>query len=109
MALTFTGPFGGGVSTSGGGGQAGMIATGTTRWNTTTNQMEVFNGYQWMSLGAEAVREVTLAEMVQTTEDQIATQIELDYADNATIQDAFKVWEEANERFRVILALVEKK
>lgn len=108
MALTFTGPYGGGVNTSGGGGQAGMLASGTSRWNATTNQMEVFDGHQWVALGAGEVRDVTLAEMVEQAEDRIATTIESEYADNATIQDAYKEWEAANERFRVVLALAEK-
>ena len=35
--------------------------------------------------------------------------IEEEYKDNATIQNAFDEWEEANKRFRVILALAERK
>jgi len=105
--LTFTGqnPY----TTTTGVTNTGWIAAGTTRWNTTTSQMEVFDGQQWTVLGAGEVKDVTLADMVQYAEDQVATQIELEYADNATILDAYKTWEAANERFRVILALAEKK
>lgn len=110
-SITYTGVYPTIVSatTTGGGGSAGMVATGSTRWNTTTSKMEMFDGYQWTAISAGDIHAVTLAEMVENAEDQIAAQIEQDYPDNVTIQDAFKAWEEANERFRVILGIAEKK
>ena len=106
MALTFSGPYGGGVNTSGGGGQAGMIAAGTTRWNQTDSCFEVFDGHQWVKMGD--VKTETMQDMVQHAEDRVATTIVAEYEDNATIQDAYKEWEAANERFMVVLALAEK-
>lgn len=88
---------------------ATSMAVGATRWNQTYSCFEVFDGHQWTQMTPGEVKDVTLADMVQYAEDQIATQIELEYANNAAIQDAYKVWEEANERFKVILALAEKK
>ena len=102
MALTFTRP---GV----GGGQAGTIATGTTRWNQTSNMLEVFDSYQWTAIVPEEAQHVTLADMVQHAEDRVATMIDEEYQNNATIQDAFEAWEAANERFKIILALAENK
>ena len=109
-SLTYTGVYPTIVSatTTGGGGQAGMMVAGTTRWNATTNKMEVFDGYHWIPLSAGEVKGITIAEMVESLTDQIAVAVE-EYADNVTIQDAFRAWEEANERFRVILAIAEKK
>lgn len=101
MALTFTRP--------GGGGLAGTVATGTTRWNQTNNMLEVFDSYQWTAIVPEEAQHVTIADMVQYAEDRVATMIDEEYPDNATIQDAYKVWEEANERFKIILALAENK
>lgn len=82
--------------------------TGTTRWNTSINHMEVFDGASWQILGVAEAAQETMANCVQILEDQIAVRIEEEYQDNATIQDAFKEWEAANERFKVILALSEK-
>ena len=108
-SLTYTGVYPTIVSaTTTGGGQAGMVATGSTRWNQTTGQMEMFDGYRWVALSAGEVKGITIAEMVESLTDQIAVAVE-EYQDNVTIQDAFKVWEEANERFRVVLAIAEKK
>lgn len=84
-------------------------APGSTRWNTTTSKMEMWDGYQWQAVTAGEVHKVTLAEEVEHAEDRIVGMIESDYPDNATILDAFKSWQEANERFRVILALTETK
>ena len=84
-------------------------AQGTTRFNTLSSMVEVWDGANWMPISAEEIRNITLEEMVQGYEDEMATTIEEQYADNATIQDAFAEWEAANERFRVILALAEKK
>ena len=83
------------------------IATGSTRWNTTTNSFEAFDGQQWTAMTNG--KNETMQEMVQHLEDKIAVQIEEDYKDSTAIQDAFIVWEEANERFKVVLALAEKK
>ena len=109
-SLTYTGVYPTIVSatTTTGGGSAGMIATGSTRWNQTTGQMEMYDGYQWVALSAGEVKGITIAEMVESLTDQIAVAVE-EYADNVTIQDAFKAWQEANEQFRVILAIAEKK
>jgi hypothetical protein len=82
--------------------------TGTTRWNTTTNTMEVFDGAKWIKMALQEERE-TMSACVQVLEDQIAVRIEEEYKDNAAIQDAFEEWEEANKRFRVVLELAEKK
>lgn len=110
-SLTFSGiqPTIVSATTTGGGGCAGMIATGTTRWNATNNKMEMFDGYQWVAVTAGEVKGLTLADMVENLIDQIAVTINEEHADNVTIQDAFKAWEEAGERFRVILAIAEKK
>jgi hypothetical protein len=86
-----------------------MIAAGTTRWNQTTGMMEMYDGYQWVAVSAGEVHTVTLAEEVEHAEDRITGMIEEDYPDNATILDAFKTWQEANERFKVVLALAENK
>lgn len=98
MALTFQDP------------TRPMIATtGATRWNQTNNTMEVFDGAGWQTMAFDGVKEETMSNCIQVLEDQIAVRIEEEYTDNVTIQDAFKAWEEANERFRVILAIAEKK
>ena len=85
------------------------VVAGTTRFNTQINQLELYDGQQWVIVSADEIKPVTLAGMVENAEDQIAVLIEEEYTDNATIQDAFKAWEEANERFRVVLAIAEKK
>ena len=109
-SLTYTGVYPTIVSaTTTGGGQAGMIATGSTRWNSTTSMMEMFDGYRWVAVTAGEVKNATLADEVECAEDRIIGMIEEEYADNVTIQDAFKAWQEANERFRVVLAIAEKK
>ena len=102
MALTFTGTTS--LPTV---SNTGMIAVGATRWNQTDNCFEAFDGHQWTQLTNG--KNETLQDIVQHAEDRIATTIDLEYADNATIQDAYKAWEEANERFMVVLALAEKK
>lgn len=83
------------------------IPAGSTRWNTNTNAFEAFNGSNWVQM-TDGTNE-TLQDIVQHAEDRIAVTIESEYKDNLTIQDAYKVWEEANERFKIILALTEKK
>ena len=85
------------------------ITQGTTRWNQSSNTMEVWDGVGWQTISTGEVRNITLEEMVQGYEDEMATTIEEQYADNATILDAFAEWEKANERFKVVLALAEKK
>ena len=94
-------------NTASGGGQAGMAAPGTVRFNVSTNAHEVYDGYQWTAMTNGKTE--TLQDIVQYAEDRIATTIELEYEGNVTIQDAYKVWEEANEKFKVILALAETK
>jgi hypothetical protein len=110
-STTYTGTYPGiyNTTTVAGGGQAGMIAAGTTRWNQTISQMEMWDGYQWQAITQGELHTVTLAEEVEHAEDRIAGMIEEDYPDNATILDAFKSWQAANERFRVVLAIAEKK
>lgn len=99
MSLTF-----GGVN------RPNMTAVaGTTRWNTTNNSMEVFDGATWQLISSDEIQNLTMKEMVEQFEDEIAVMVDGEYADNATIQDAFKAWEEANERFRLVLAIAEKK
>ena len=85
------------------------VATGSTRWNQSSNTMEVWDGVGWQTISAGEVRDLTLEEMVQGYEDEIAVIVKEKYKDNAAIQDAFDQWEEANKRFRVILSLAEKK
>lgn len=82
------------------------VATGATRFNTSSHHYEVFDGANWITLGTG--REETMQEMVQHLEDRIGVLIEENYADSVAIQDAFKAWEEATERFKVILAIVEQ-
>ena len=82
------------------------IAPGTTRFNTSINQMEVFTGTHWDILIGRAE---TMYEMVERAEDYISASIEEEYADNTTILDTFKSWQAANERFKIILALAENK
>ena len=91
------------------GGRPVNVAQGTTRWNQTSNTMEVWDGVGWQTITTGEVRNITLEEMVQGYEDEMATTIEEQYANNATILDAFCEWEKANERFKVVLALAEKK
>ena len=102
MALTFTGTTSFPTVSNN-----SRIATGTTRWNQTDNCFEVFDGSQWTQMTNG--KNETLQDIVQHAEDRIATTIDLEYADSAAIQDAYKEWEEANERFMVVLALAEKK
>ena len=85
------------------------VAQGTTRWNQTSNTMEVWDGVGWQTISAGEVRHITLSEMVEGYEDEMATTIEELYPNNVSIQDAFAEWEEANKRFRVLLELAEKK
>ena len=103
--LTFTGqnPY----TTTTGVSNTGMIAVGATRWNQTDSSFEVFDGIQWVKMGD--VKTETMQDMVQHAEDRVATTIVAEYEDNATIQDAYREWEEANKRFMVVLALTEKK
>jgi len=82
---------------------------GQMRVNTQINMAEVFDGVNWIPVADYGTVEETMSHCVQVLEDQIAIRIEEEYKDNATIQDAFREWEAANERFRVILELAEKK
>ena len=84
-------------------------ASGTTRWNQDNSTVEVWDGIGWQTITSGGVKNLTLEEMVQGVEDEIAVMIEEEYKDNAAIQDAFDQWEEANKRFRVILSLAGKK
>ena len=84
------------------------VATGSTRWNTTTNSYEMYDGQNWTPVTQGWTQKESLAESVLHAQDQIGYYIEEDYKDNVTIQDAFAEWQEATERFRVILALAEK-
>lgn len=98
MALTFLDP-----------NRPTTPVAGSTRFNATTTTMEVFDGASWQAMSAgDIVKELTMKEMVEQFEDNIAMTVEEEYADNAAIQDAFRAWEEANERFKVVLALAEK-
>lgn len=81
---------------------------GQARFNTATNYTEVWDGANWMPITAGEVTTLSLADIVQDAEDQIAVIIEEEYRDNAAIMDAFDQWEEANKRFRVILQLAGK-
>ena len=110
-SLTYTGVYPTIVSatTTGGGGRAYQAVPGSTRWNQTTGMMEMYDGYQWQAITQGEVKNATLADEVECAEDRIIGMIEEEYADNVTIQDAFKAWQEANEQFRVILAIAEKK
>jgi len=103
MALTFTGPYNGITTVS----NTVTTAVGTTRWNQTDNCFEAFDGTQWTQMTNG--RNETLQDIVQHAEDRVATTIESDYADSVAIQDAYREWEAANERFMVVLALAEKK
>ena len=89
--------------------QPSSVAPGSSRWNQTTGMMEMWDGYLWQAVTAGEVHTVTLAEEVEHAEDRVAGMIEEEYPDNATILDAFKSWQEANERFRVVLSIAEKK
>jgi hypothetical protein len=91
-----------------GGGRAGSGGAGSTRWNTDTNRFEYYDGYRW-SVMASTERDITMLEMIQHLEDRLAVEIDEKHQGNVAIQDAYKVWEEANEHFKVILALAEKK
>ena len=83
------------------------LAVGSTRWNTDINCFEAFDGQQWTAMTNG--RNETMKEMVQHLEDRIAVQIEEEYQDSVAIQDAYKEWEESNERFKIVLALAEKR
>jgi hypothetical protein len=83
-----------------------ILAVGSTRWNQTDNCFEAFDGTQWTQMTNG--KNETLQDIVQHAEDRVATTIDLEYADNVTIQDAYKAWEAANERFMIVLALAEK-
>ena len=83
------------------------VATGATRFNTTNNHYEVYDGTTWVSLGSG--RTETMFEMLQYVEDKLGAEIKEEYQDSAAMQDAFKEWEAANERFKIVLALAEKK
>lgn len=84
-----------------------ILAVGSIRWNTDITCFEAFDGHQWtvMTNG----RNETMQEIVQHLEDKIAVTIKEDYTTSSAIQDAFEAWEEANKRFKIVLALAEKK
>ena len=102
MSLTYTGVYPTVVNTT------TTTITGSTRFNGNTNQFEMYDGQQWVAVSTGEVHDITLAEMVEDAEDRISSAIEEEYADNVTIQDAFKEWQEANDRFKVILTIAEK-
>lgn len=82
------------------------VAAGATRWNATNSTFEMFDGTNWKTVMDG--RDETMLEMVQHLEDRLTDVIEEEYKDNVTLQDAYKEWEEATQRFKVIVALTEK-
>lgn len=83
------------------------VAAGATRWNATNSTFEMFDGTNWKTVMDG--RNETMMEMVQHLEDRLTDVIEEEYKDNVTLQDAYKTWEEATQRFKVIVALTENK
>jgi hypothetical protein len=82
--------------------------SGDMRQNLTTNTTEIYNGSSWMPITQGWERKETLADSVVHAVDTIASYIEEDHADNATIQDAYSEWSAATERFRVVVAMADK-
>lgn len=83
-------------------------ATGSTRWNQTNNQFEMFDGSNWVVVTDGLVTQETLADSILHAQDTIESYIEEDHKDNPTIQDAYAEWVAATEKFRVIAGLAEK-
>ena len=82
---------------------------GQARFNTATNYTEVWDGVNWMPISSEEIKKLTIVDMLQDAEDRIRSEVVVEHLENPTIVDAFAEWEKANERFRVVLALAEKK
>ena len=80
---------------------------GTTRFNTLSSMVEVWDGANWMPISAEEIKKLTVYDMLQDAEDRIRAEVVVEHLENPTIVDAFNEWERANERFRVVLALAE--
>lgn len=83
-------------------------APGSTRWNTTTNSYELFDGVNWIKATDGTAKALSLAEWIEEAQDRVGSYVDEDHSDNATIQDAYQEWVEACERFRIIAGLAEK-
>ena len=83
------------------------VAAGSTRWNASSNTFEMYDGIKWTAVTQGWEKKETLADSVSHAVDTIAMSIEEDYKDNVTIQDAYREWMAATERFRVVLTMAE--
>ena len=81
---------------------------GEIRFDAGKNRMESWTGSHWIEITSGTELYITINETVEHAVDKIASQIEEEEKDNIAIQDAFKEWQEATEKFRVVLALAEK-
>ena len=81
---------------------------GECRYDAGTNKMKSWTGSQWVEITSGDVHHITINEAVEHAVDNIASQIDEEEQDNIAIQNAFKEWQKATEKFRVVLALAEK-
>ena len=79
---------------------------GEVRYDSDRDTMQTWTGQDWVTLYGH---KETVQETVKESLDRVAAQVEEDHPDNVAIQDALKEWEDACERFQVILALAGKK
>jgi hypothetical protein len=78
---------------------------GECRYDHDKDTMQTWDGRQWVTLYGH---KETVQETVQESLDRVASQVEDDHPDSVAIQDALKEWEQACEKFKVVLALAEK-
>ena len=105
MAITYTGVHNQSLATN---VSYQMPVVGEVRFHADTNKMESWTGSQWIEITTGSVHHITINETVEHAVDNIASQIDEEEKDNIAIQDAFKEWQEATKKFRVILALAEE-
>ena len=84
------------------------LAPGSTRFNTTANRFEMWDGAGWQTVDAGWVQRESLAESIAQVADRIGVYIEEDHGDNPAIQAAYTEWLDATERFHVIASIAER-
>ena len=79
---------------------------GEVRYDGDKDTMQTWDGRQWITLYGH---KETVYETVQESVDRITAQVEEEHKDSVAIQDALKEWEEACEKFQIVLALAGKR
>ena len=87
-------------------GSPATQTAGTLRMNTTTGQMETWNGLAWITISMDFDSD-TIKNYIKNVMNDVSKHVTTRAPDNVTINDALGEWIEACERFKVIVTLAE--